>query len=139
MIPAPVQSFAAEGPMTVKLAGKPKVGHCVAYCVLAVFNVRTEPTAEDSFAEMRAFSKFGMAIAAMIRMIATTISNSISENPFCFFIRAPWMSYLSERAGKPGWERLWKPIESHVIGKQRFHTAREEYSQVRDQIDVLTR
>src|ERR1700730_2592441 len=27
-----------------------------------------------------------MAIAAMIRMIATTISNSMSENPFCFFI-----------------------------------------------------
>jgi hypothetical protein len=27
-----------------------------------------------------------MAMAAMIRMIATTISNSISEKPFCFRI-----------------------------------------------------
>jgi hypothetical protein len=38
---------------------------------------------------MRDFSKFGMAIAAMIKIIATTISNSISEKPFCFFMRSP--------------------------------------------------
>jgi hypothetical protein len=32
-----------------------------------------------------------MAMAAMIRMIATTISNSIREKPFCFFmvLRSP--------------------------------------------------
>jgi hypothetical protein len=30
--------------------------------------------------------RFGMAIAAMIRMIATTISNSIREKPFGFRI-----------------------------------------------------
>jgi hypothetical protein len=30
-----------------------------------------------------------MAMAAMIRMIATTISNSIREKPFCFFMRSP--------------------------------------------------
>src|SRR5712692_3375055 len=46
--------------------------------------VRIELTADDSLAAMRARSKFGIAIAAMIRMIATTISNSISEKPFCF-------------------------------------------------------
>ena len=28
----------------------------------------------------------GIAIAAIIRMIATTINNSMSENPFCFRI-----------------------------------------------------
>jgi len=28
-------------------------------------------------------SKFGIAIAAMIKMIATTINNSMSEKPFC--------------------------------------------------------
>jgi hypothetical protein len=28
-------------------------------------------------------SKFGIAMAAMIRMIATTINNSINEKPFC--------------------------------------------------------
>jgi hypothetical protein len=39
---------------------------------------------------MRERSKFGMAIAAMIRMIATTISSSISEKPRePFFIRPP--------------------------------------------------
>src|SRR5579871_72428 len=48
--------------------------------------VRTEATADDSLAAMRARSKFGIAIAAMIRMMATTISSSISEKPFCFRI-----------------------------------------------------
>jgi len=48
--------------------------------------VRSELTAEASLAAMRARSKFGIAIAAMIKMIATTISNSISEKPFCFRI-----------------------------------------------------
>src|SRR5450631_3213743 len=48
--------------------------------------VRIDPTADDSLAAMRARSKFGMAIAAMIRMMATTISNSISEKPFCLRI-----------------------------------------------------
>src|SRR5438270_14043783 len=33
---------------------------------------------------MRDRSRFGIAIAAMIRMIATTISSSISEKPFAF-------------------------------------------------------
>ena len=42
--------------------------------------------AEASLALMRARSKFGIAIAAMIRMIATTISNSINEKPFCLRI-----------------------------------------------------
>jgi hypothetical protein len=35
---------------------------------------------------MRERSKLGIAIAAMIRMIATTINSSISEKPFCFFM-----------------------------------------------------
>ena len=47
---------------------------------------RTEAAAEDSLAEILARSRFGMAIAAMIKMIATTISNSINENPFCLRI-----------------------------------------------------
>src|SRR5437867_8238118 len=45
--------------------------------------VRIELAAADSLADMRARSKFGMAIAAIIKMIATTISNSINEKPFC--------------------------------------------------------
>ena len=48
--------------------------------------VRMEFTAEASCANMRERIKFGMAMAAMIRMIATTISSSMRENPFCFFM-----------------------------------------------------
>jgi hypothetical protein len=51
----------------------------------AVFNVRSEPTAEAWLAAILARSKFGIAIAAIIRMIATTIKSSISEKPFCLF------------------------------------------------------
>jgi len=35
-----------------------------------------------------------MAIAAMIRMMATTISSSISEKPFCFRISLVFLSLL---------------------------------------------
>src|SRR5678815_6154219 len=48
--------------------------------------VRIELAAADSLAAIRARSKLGIAIAAMIKMIATTISNSINEKPFCFRI-----------------------------------------------------
>lgn len=44
--------------------------------------VRREPTAEASFADIRARIRFGIAIAAIVRMIDTAISNSISEKPF---------------------------------------------------------
>jgi hypothetical protein len=43
-----------------------------------VFIVRTELTADASLAAMRARSKFGIAMAAMIKIIATTINNSIN-------------------------------------------------------------
>jgi fructose-specific phosphotransferase system IIC component len=64
-------------------------GKEVLYVTIAVLMVRTDPTAEDSFAAMRERMRFGIAMAAMIKMIATTISNSISEKPFCFFMRSP--------------------------------------------------
>src|ERR1700693_56144 len=48
--------------------------------------LRSELTAEASLPAILERRKFGIAIAAMIRMMATTISNSMSENPFCFFI-----------------------------------------------------
>src|SRR6267143_2953282 len=51
----------------------------------AVFRDRNEPTAEASFAAIFERSKLGMAIAAMIKMIATTIKSSINEKPFCLF------------------------------------------------------
>src|SRR5438034_1973660 len=59
------------------------------YVTSAVPIVRTDPTAEDSLAAIFERSKFGMAIAAMIRMIATTIKSSIREKPFCFFMLSP--------------------------------------------------
>src|ERR1700730_11812055 len=56
--------------------------------------VRMEAAADASLAAMRARSKFGIAIAAMIRMIATPISNSINEKPFCFRISfSPLLRY----------------------------------------------
>jgi hypothetical protein len=42
-----------------------------------------DPIADDSFAEIFARRRLGIAIAAITRMIATTISNSISEKPCC--------------------------------------------------------
>jgi hypothetical protein len=59
------------------------------YVTAEVLIVRMEPTAEASLAAIRDRRRFGIAIAAMIRIIATTISNSISEKPFCFFILSP--------------------------------------------------
>src|ERR1700758_5414631 len=46
---------------------------------------RSEAAADASLADILARIKLGIAIAAMIRMIATTISSSISEKPFCCF------------------------------------------------------
>src|SRR5213083_3196377 len=48
--------------------------------------VRSPAAADESLAAILARIRLGIAIAAMIRMIATTISNSISEKPFCFRI-----------------------------------------------------
>jgi hypothetical protein len=54
---------------------------------MAVLYVRKEATADASFAAIFERSRLGMAIAAMIKMIATTISNSMSEKPFCLLLR----------------------------------------------------
>jgi hypothetical protein len=59
--------------------------YVVEYETADVLIVRSEATAEASFAAIFERIKFGIAIAAMIKMIATTISNSISEKPFCLF------------------------------------------------------
>src|SRR6516225_6191809 len=69
------------GPPKLASAVKPTLGYVVAKLTSAVLIVRSEPAAEDSLADILARIKFGIAMAAMIRMIATTISNSISEKP----------------------------------------------------------
>src|SRR5580693_3102754 len=76
--PAAVAQVAAAPPRFVS-AVKPTDGYVVAKVTSAVLIVRREPTAEDSFAAIRDRRRFGMAMAAMI-------SNSIRENPFCFFM-----------------------------------------------------
>src|SRR5437879_10980526 len=49
----------------------------------AVFKVRSEPTDEAWLAAIFARNRLGMAMAAIIRIIATTINSSINEKPFC--------------------------------------------------------
>src|SRR5271154_836392 len=69
---------------------------------MPVLMVRMDATADDSLAAMRARSKFGIAIAAMIRMMATTISSSINEKPFCLRILCEslflWKYFVGEFA-----------------------------------------
>src|SRR5579862_1426372 len=60
---------------------------------------RMEPTADVSLACILARSKLGTAIAAMIKMIATTIRSSMSENPFCFRIGMSFASKIHARRG----------------------------------------
>ena len=48
--------------------------------------LRSVEIAEVSFALRRALKRFGMAIAAIIAMIATTIMSSIRVKPLCFFM-----------------------------------------------------
>src|SRR5215471_19948809 len=62
------------------------------YCTSAVLSVRKLATACDSFAACRERSRLGMAMVAMIKMIATTINSSSNEKPSLFFMPA----YLQE-------------------------------------------
>lgn len=64
----------------------PIVGYARLYVSSDVEIVRIDADADASFAEILARSRFGNAIAAMIRIIATTIRSSIKENPSCRFI-----------------------------------------------------
>ena len=66
------------------MAGKPPE-----YATSADVIVRILAAADDSLADILARSRFGIAIAAINKMIATTISSSINENPFCFRIAFP--------------------------------------------------
>jgi len=60
--------------------------YVVEYSTQDVLIVRRDPTAEASLAAIFALKRFGMAIAAIIKIIATTIKSSINEKPFCFRI-----------------------------------------------------
>jgi len=58
--------------------------------------------AAESLADILERSRFGIAMAAMIRMIATTISNSISEKPFCLRIQLSPLRFLGCTDGCSG-------------------------------------
>src|SRR5215470_4583237 len=94
-------------PSWVRSLVKPCAGYAALYEISAVLIVRTEPTADDSLADIRARIRFGMAIAAMIRMMATTISSSISEKPFCFRIFCSFrLIFLPYRLTRRKWSTL---------------------------------
>ena len=80
--------------------------------------VRIEPTAEASLAEILARIRFGMAIAAMIRMIATTIRSSISEKPFCFFISSlKWLPRPLRAFDQPDTPFIAASVPIWLLGK----------------------
>ncbi len=60
----------------------------------AVVMVRTVTAAAASLAAMREFSRLGMAMAAMIRMMATTTSSSIREKPRCAAARIFFVGFV---------------------------------------------
>src|ERR1700747_354181 len=71
--------------------------------------------AADSLAAIRARSRLGMAIAAMIRMIATTMSNSISEKPCCFRISSISSSVCGPAAGDQLIDRVARAPSASVV------------------------
>src|SRR5690349_7081586 len=77
--------------------------------------LRTEPTAEDSLAAILARSRFGMAIAAMIKMIATTISNSINEKPFCLriLVLSLFSCFFESSVSATRWQYLRTCLANH--------------------------
>ena len=90
-------------PIDASVAGNPKLEYVEVYVTAAVLIARVDPTADASLAAILLLRKFGMAIAAIIRMIETTISNSIKLNPFRFSIWCPPGSIrdLFERGTRP--------------------------------------
>src|SRR5215510_11206389 len=70
------------------------------YWTSAVLSVRKFATACDSLAAYLDRSKLGIAIVAINKIIATTMSSSSNENPFSFFISSP--------------VRPWPPIQRQL-------------------------
>src|SRR6202043_601865 len=80
---AMLTAHGAAPPRGARVAGKPIEEYVLKYAASATLMEWMEAAAEESFAAMRARIRFGIAMAAMISMIATTIRSSISEKPFC--------------------------------------------------------
>src|SRR6476469_4805397 len=121
VLAGPALQVALAGPRAARLAAKPTAGYEVAYSMLAVTIERIEAAAEDSLAAILARSRFGMAIAAMIKMIATTISNSINEKPFCLRILVFPSSLVFRILGLSDPIRVLLHLARHSLGYQRRH------------------
>src|SRR5207244_1934005 len=65
----------------------------------AVQNALQAATAAVSLAAMRLRSKFGMAIAAIMAIMATTIINSISVKPLLFITHSPCVAAAYKGSG----------------------------------------
>src|SRR3954468_8862420 len=89
------------------LGGVPRSFNVTAYAPCAQLDekvdsaeliARSDPIADASLPDMRARSRPGTAIAAMMPMIATTISSSMSVKPLelCLFMSSP----VANRVGR---------------------------------------
>src|SRR3989442_469735 len=70
--------------------------------------VCNDPTAEAWFAETRDLRRSGIAIAAMTRMIPTTMRSSITEKPQVLFLMHVLLEQLKYIGGK-------RHVEGHPI------------------------
>src|ERR1700730_1192336 len=87
----------------------------------AEFSARREPTAAASFAAIFDHKRFGIAMATMIKIMVTTMSNSMSENPFCC---------LPHFISIPQTRRPLTPPHSRIFGGQlSFHIASAQEGQ----------
>src|SRR4051812_6517714 len=103
----------------------------------ALLTARSEPMAEASLPEMRARSRPGTAIAAMMPMIATTISSSMSVKPFSFLMSSSpgQMRYQTRvdtprRLGKVSTRRTASIVGPNLL-KTEGKTCRRGYARVR--------
>jgi hypothetical protein len=98
-----------DDPKAVKLGGYP-FPYVVEYVTEAVVIARRLLAAAASFAAMRARRKLGIAIAAIIKMIATTIKSSISENPEDAFFPVMFLTpdLDSRMSSHPGFQSVQK-------------------------------
>ena len=78
--------------------------------------MRIEFAAEASLAAIRARNRFGIAMAAMIKMIATTIKSSINEKPLVRIVIKPSLTTVDVALAWPveGRGRLRKCREGNV-------------------------
>src|SRR6266511_3782815 len=99
-----------EGPVprVARLCAYKPLAQLAAKVDWALLTARSEPIADASLPEMRARSRPGTAIAAMMPMIATTINSSMSVKPLAlriFIVRSTEIEL--SKVNEPG--RLGNP------------------------------